>query len=155
MGLCHGHMLSGDSLTRLYDGTKGDADLQWGLSRLSVPGSGPIHPSTLLTGVDKSQGRDSSLDLRQAVMQLQYLCQRRLENMTKEEQARFVLNTLDDGLEGDQESQDKMKHKPHTLREATIFGERRSYCDAYLSRPFDRACEVSHSNIYGGKRKTE
>lgn len=139
MALCQGHLLSSEPVRHLYNGTMGDAQLQWECGRLSIPASGPLHPSTVLTSVEKSQRESTSLDLRQAIMQLQYLCQQRVDGSSGGvEQVVWLEDTIVDV----QEPEPIFEDYNVAFKEEIAISERRSYVDAILSRPFDRACEV-------------
>lgn len=124
IALRHGHQLSSNCARQLYASTAGDEGVQWTTSRLCTPASGPLHPATMLASVDKSRGaaKGVSLDLRHAIMQLQFLC---LSEEWDDEQGKASFDTQ--GM----------------LREQIEKAEHRSYGDATFSQPFERACEVS------------
>jgi hypothetical protein len=116
-------------------------ELRWDASRLSIPASGPLHSSTIFTSVDKMcRGAGPSFDFRQAIMQLQFLCQRTCgESRNNIGQTSWLRDSVDDAL--GKEAAITQSHV--SLRAAKSAAERRSFCDANLNRPFDRACEVS------------
>ncbi|UZJ55337.1 hypothetical protein CBS101457_004657 [Exobasidium rhododendri] len=155
MALCQGHLLSPDPLEQLYNTTRGSPRSRWDVSRLIIPSDGPLHPSTVLTSVDKkSRCGESSPDLRQAIMQLQFYCQREPSHSKDKQQRKlWMRDTLDDTLKPGEKSTEV----DLSIRDMIVTAERRSFCDAYLNSPFDRACEIlepdgyasSHDDVQG------
>ena len=119
----HGVQLSTSHAHQLYASTSGDAGTQWETSRLAVPASGPLHPSTMLASVDKHKGRGDApaLDLRQAVMQLQFAS-------VLSENGELSGGQADSAIRG--------------MRAAIESAERRSFVDAVFCAPFERSSEV-------------
>ena len=117
-----------------YHSTRGEQEEEDTASKWTVPSSGPMNFGSSLVSVDKMQGIRSSSDLRQAIMQLQYLCH---ENSRGQSAA-------GNGDIADPPSEAGSTH----LRTAIEKAERRSICDAILTRPFQRAIEVSIQPVH-------
>jgi hypothetical protein len=146
MASCQGHLLSRELTQQLYRRTAGDAKLQWDSSRLCVPSSGPLHPYTLLHNVEKSIGNVSSTDLRQAIMQLQFYCQRQVYlSGGAEGQIIWMQNSVPDVPKACSTRGAKFSK---SLRKCVEGAELESYCDAILNRPFDRQCEIIEPDQY-------
>lgn len=132
---CQGHLLQRGPVQDLYRSTTGIAKDQCKTSQFTIPASGPLHLESSLTSLDKEQSTESSPDLRQAIMQLQYLCQRGSRKNSGEV---FQTDTIDDVTPAKTES----KTSRDSFKEEIRRTERRSYCDALLEQPFERASEV-------------
>jgi hypothetical protein len=132
MAICDDHQLPKGLEYDLYRQTAGDQELQDIVSQWTTPASGPLNFGTSLSCVDKTQGIESSPDLRQAIMQLQFICRGDLKEANS-----IADSFLDSSL------------KPlHRLRTEIDRADRRSFCDAFLSRPFDRASELQEPDEY-------
>lgn len=135
MASSDGHHLPNGLEQRLYQSTIGEQTAQDNLLQWTLPTSGPVNHGTSLSSVDKATGTKSSLDLRQAIMQLQYFCK----------------GDLTDGSAFESSSLATRSRQSGHLRTAIDDAELRSFCDAVLIRPFERASEVSPGIIAAGE----
>lgn len=138
MAACQGHFWQRKPIQNLYRSTTGDTKEQWKTSQFTIPASGPLKLESSLVSMDKVKSIGSSPDLRQAIMQLQFLCQRESRGKGPEEGEEIQRGTIHDLTL----TEAKCKRLDSSLREQIGRLERRSFCDAYLEQPFERASEV-------------
>lgn len=132
-----GYFVERADIEKVYKATQGDPDTRMAVSQLTLTSGGRdgglMKADAQLNAIDKCLGEESltAHDLRQAVNQLQFECQR----ASKQE-----LPTVTHTLGEDARSQAR-RMTPRQL-------ENRSFFDAFIEAPHDRASELLEPDRY-------
>lgn len=138
MAQLHGRSVSDDVALSIYTTTAGLGREATRLAEMSMPSSGILDSKADSASIDKSYDGYTTCDLRQAIMQLQYLCQS-TGSLDKSSNASHAMN----GSIASHEMVGELTSHGYALKNVSKSTELRSYCDCFLTRPVDRELEVS------------